>query len=259
MSALAAPAPDAAAPAHDGHDTRAHAPCERRSRRRRTAPCRSQDARTAKAELGYVIETRVVSPDGKPSTMRSSGSTTSSTSSAARRAHRDRAHRRPGNASLSYLPASTGSHDIAVRFAGQGSLVPSVGTATFEATLAAPPNRSDEPALLGFTRLVPYAAGAIVLSVWGLIAFALFGTARGIARTRGQDNRKGGHRMTFRSRALASTAAMTFLAGVLASCGAGTGENGDVRYDGTDDRADRRGHHQAPGRHVPHPARRHGP
>ncbi|HEY6202804.1 MAG TPA: hypothetical protein VI056_07150 [Candidatus Limnocylindria bacterium] len=32
--------------------------------------------------------------------------------------------------------------------------------------------------------------------------------------------------MTFRSRALASTAAMTFLAGVLASCGAGTGETG---------------------------------
>ena len=71
--------------------------------------------------------------------------------------------------------------EIVVRFAGQGSLVPSVGTATFEATVAAPPYRSDQPGLLSFTRLVPYAAGAILLAVWGLIAFALFATARGIA------------------------------------------------------------------------------
>lgn len=135
-----------------------------------------------KVEQGYVIESRVVGPDGKPvndavmrfyelvdffgpreeliGTARTDGQ---------------------GNAALTYLPASTGSHDVAVRFAGAGSLVPSVGTATFVADVAAPPYRSDEPALLAFTRLVPYAAGAIVLSVWGLIAFALFSTARGIA------------------------------------------------------------------------------
>lgn len=183
VSALAAPAPDAAAAAHTGHDA-GTAPAARAAIA--PPPDGSRVVVTtraaAKTELGYVIETRVVSPDGRPvndaivrfydlvdffgpreeliGTARTDGQ---------------------GNASLSYLPASTGSHDIAVRFAGQGSLVPSVGTATLEATVATPPYRSDEPALLAFTRLVPYAAGAIVLSVWGLIAFALFGTARGIA------------------------------------------------------------------------------
>jgi hypothetical protein len=144
-----------------------------------------------KVEEGYVVETRIVSRDGKPvsdaivrfyelvdffgpreeliGTARTDGQ---------------------GSATLTYLPAKTGTHDIAVRFAGQGSLVPSVGTATFEATVAAPPYRSDEPALLAFTRLVPYAAGAIVLAVWGLIAFALFGTARGIAVRAAQTSTK---------------------------------------------------------------------
>lgn len=180
VSALAAPAPDAAAPTHDT----VSAPAARAAIAPPPDGARVQvtTRAAAKAELGYIIETRVVSPDGKPvndavvrfyelvdffgpreeliGTARTDGQ---------------------GNASLTYLPALTGPRDIAVRFAGQGSLVPSVGTATFEATVAAPPYRSDEPALLAFTRLVPYAAGAIVLSVWGLIAFALFGTARGIA------------------------------------------------------------------------------
>jgi hypothetical protein len=183
VSALATPAPDAVAPTHAGHDT-ASAPATRVAIAPPPDGARVEvtTRAAAKAELGYVIETRVVSPDGKPvndavvrfyqlvdffgpreeliGTARTDGQ---------------------GNAALTYLPASTGSHEIAVRFAGQGSLVPSVGTATFEATVASPPYRSDEPVLLAFTRLVPYAAGAIVLSVWGLIAFALFGTARGIA------------------------------------------------------------------------------
>jgi hypothetical protein len=182
-SAVAAPAPDPAAPAHTGHDA-AGAPAARPEIAAPPGGARV-DVTTraaAKAELGYVIETRVVSPQGKPvndavvrfydlvdffgpreeliGTARTDGQ---------------------GNASISYLPAATGRHDIAVRFAGQGSLVASVGTATLDATVATPPYRSDEPALLAFTRLVPYAAGAIVLAVWGLIAFALFGTARGIA------------------------------------------------------------------------------
>jgi hypothetical protein len=183
VTALAAPATDAATATHAGHDT-VSAPAARVAITQPPDRARVEvtTRAAAKAEQGYVIGARVVSPDGRPvndavvrfydlvdffgpreeliGTVRTDGQ---------------------GNASLSYLPVSTGPHDIAVRFAGQGSLVPSVGTATFEATVAAPPYRSDEPALLAFTRLVPYAAGAIVLSVWGLIAFALFGTARGIA------------------------------------------------------------------------------
>ncbi len=183
ISAQAAPAPDAATATHAGHDA-VSVPAARAAIAPPPDGARVEVTTRAatKAELGYIIETRVVRPDGRPvndavvrfydlvdffgpreeliGTARTDGQ---------------------GNASLSYLPAATGSHDIAVRFAGQGSLVPSVGTATFEATVATPPYRSDEPALLAFTRLVPYAAGAIVLVVWGLIAFALFGTARGIA------------------------------------------------------------------------------
>jgi hypothetical protein len=181
--ALAAPAPDVVAAAHAGHDA-ASTPAARPAIAQPPDGARVEvtTRAAAKAELGYVIESRVVTPDGRPvndavvrfyqlvdffgpreeliGTARTDGQ---------------------GNAALTYLPASIGSHDIAVRFAGPGSLVPSEGTPTFEATVATPPYRSDETALLGFTRLVPYAAGAIVLAVWGLIAFALFGTARGIA------------------------------------------------------------------------------
>jgi hypothetical protein len=180
--ALIAGAPDAA-PTHANHEAISAA-----TQRPRVVPPPDGarvDVSTrgaTKVEQGYVVETKVVSREGKPvndavvrfyelvdffgpreeliGTARTDGQ---------------------GVAALTYLPASTGTHDIVVRFAGQGSLVPSVGTATFEASVAAPPYRSDEPALLAFTRLVPYAAGAIVLSVWGLIAFALFATARGIA------------------------------------------------------------------------------
>jgi len=181
--APAAPAPNVVAAAHAGHDA-ASTPAARPAIAQPPDGARVEvtTRAAAKAELGYVIETRVVSPDGR------------AVNDAVVRFYQlvDFFGRREeligtartdgqGNAALTYLPASIGSQDIAVRFAGQGSLVPSVGTARFDAIVATPPYRSDEPALLGFTRLVPYAAGAIVLSVWGLIAFALFGTARGIA------------------------------------------------------------------------------
>jgi len=181
--ALAAAAPDTAAATHSGHDA-VSTPATRPA----IVPP-ADGARVAvttrsatKVEQGYVIETRILSPDGKPvneavvrfyelvdffgpreeliGSARSDGQ---------------------GNAAITYLPASLGQSEIVVRFAGQGSLLPSVGTATFEATVAAPPYRSDQPGLLSFTRLVLYAAGAILLAVWGLIAFALFATARGIA------------------------------------------------------------------------------
>lgn len=181
--ALVAPAPGPVAPTHDGHEANGASVT-------RPAIVPPPDGarvdvstqRAAKAELGYVIETRVVSPDGKPvndSVIRFYeqvdffGPREELIGSARTDGQ--------GAAAVTYLPASIGQHDIVVRFAGQGSLVPSVGTTSFEASVVAPPYHSDQPALLAFTRLVPYAAGAIVLAVWGLIAFALFGTARGIA------------------------------------------------------------------------------
>jgi hypothetical protein len=181
--ALAAAAPDTAAATHSGHDA-VSTPATRPA----IVPP-ADGARVAvttrsatKVEQGYVIETRILSPDGKPvneavvrfyELVDFFGPREELIGSARTDGQ--------GNAAITYLPASPGQSEIVVRFAGQGSLLPSVGTATFEATVAAPPYRSDQPGLLSFTRLVPYAAGAILLAVWGLIAFALFATARGIA------------------------------------------------------------------------------
>jgi hypothetical protein len=181
--ALVVPAPDLAAPAHEAHQANS-APAERPAI---VAPPDGArvDVSTraaAKAEQGYVVETKVVSRDGRPvndavvrlyELVDFFGPREELVGSARTDGQ--------GNAAIPYLPASIGQHNIVVRFAGQGSLVPSVGTASFEASVAAPPYHTDQPALLAFTRLVPFAAGAIVLAVWGLIAFALFGTARGIA------------------------------------------------------------------------------
>jgi hypothetical protein len=181
--ALVAPAPDPVAPTHDGHEANSASAT-------RPAIVPPPDGarvdvstqRAAKAEQGYVVQTKVVSRDGKPvndavvrlyELVDFFGPREELVGSARTDGQ--------GNAVITYLPASIGQHDIVVRFAGQGSLVPSVGTASFEASVAAPPYHTDQPALLAFTRLVPYAAGAIVLAVWGLIAFALFGTVRGIA------------------------------------------------------------------------------
>jgi hypothetical protein len=178
-----APAPDAATPTHEAHEANS-APATRPAIVPPPDGARV-DVSTraaAKAEQGYVVETKVVSPDGKPvndavvrlyELVDFFGPREELVGSARTDGQ--------GSAVIPYLPASIGQHDIVVRLAGQGSLVPSVGTASFEASVAAPPYHTDQPALLAFTRLVPYAAGAIVLAVWGLIAFALFGTARGIA------------------------------------------------------------------------------
>lgn len=87
-----------------------------------------------------------------------------------------------GNASLLYLPARTGTHQIVVRFPGRDHVAAAEGRTSFEATVAAPPYRPETPALASFSAAVPYAVGLVVLSVWALIAFALFGTARGVRR-----------------------------------------------------------------------------
>ena len=96
-----------------------------------------------------------------------------------------------GNALIYYLPASTGTHKIVARFAGQGTLTPSLGVADLEAALAAPAYKVDPQPLAAFSRYVPFAAGAVVLSVWALIAFSLIGTARGIVTRANETSRKG--------------------------------------------------------------------
>lgn len=85
-----------------------------------------------------------------------------------------------GTAVISYLPATKGAHQIVARFGGQGTLGPSVGVATLDATVAAPTYKVDQPGFANFARYVPFGAGFIVLAVWGLIAFSLFATARGV-------------------------------------------------------------------------------
>jgi len=180
---LNATAPEAAAPSHNTHDAN-NAPATRPAIVPPPGGARV-DVTTrgaTKAEQGYVLEAKVVSPEGNPvndavvrfyELVDFFGPREELIGSARTDGQ--------GTAAMTYLPASIGQREIVVRFAGQGSLVPSFGTATFDASVGAPAYRADQPALLNFTRLVPYAAGAIVLAVWALIAFALLGTARGIA------------------------------------------------------------------------------
>jgi hypothetical protein len=85
-----------------------------------------------------------------------------------------------GNASIPYLPAKLGQHEIVVRFPGRDHVAASVTKHTFEATVAAAPYRQATPPLAAFSANVPYGVGVVLLSVWALIAFALFGTMRGV-------------------------------------------------------------------------------
>lgn len=146
----------------------------------------------AKPELGYNISATVTSPAGKPvseATIRfydvvdlfgqreeliGSGQSDGQ-----------------GQVVITYLPATAGTHQIVARFAGQGSLIPSLGVTTLEATVTAKPYKTDERPLAGFSNAVPYAVGVLVLAVWGLIAFSLFGTARGVVATANTSHRKG--------------------------------------------------------------------
>jgi hypothetical protein len=146
----------------------------------------------AKTELGYTISVKVTSPAGKPvndATIRFYdivelfGQREELIGTAVTDGQ--------GLTAITYLPASTGTRQIVARFAGQGTLIPSLGVTTLEATVAAPPYRVDQPPLALFSRYVPYAAGVVVLIVWGLIALSLFGTARGVVASANEANRKG--------------------------------------------------------------------
>jgi hypothetical protein len=97
-----------------------------------------------------------------------------------------------GSASIPYLPARLGQHEIVVRFPGRDHIAASVTRHTFEATVAVAPYRQATPPLAAFSANVPYGVGVVLLSVWALIAFALFGTMRGVLQgARDPANRKG--------------------------------------------------------------------
>ena len=85
-----------------------------------------------------------------------------------------------GNAAITYLPAQIGTHRLVVRTSTNGKISPGEARTTFEASISAPEAKVERPPLAAFSDRVPYAAGLIVLAVWGLIAFALLATARGV-------------------------------------------------------------------------------
>lgn len=85
-----------------------------------------------------------------------------------------------GVASIAYLPAHTGTHQLVVRTGQNGKVSAGEARVTFEASVAAPAVAPQRPLLAQFSDRVPYAAGVLVLAVWALIAFALFATARGV-------------------------------------------------------------------------------
>ena len=134
-----------------------------------------------KAERGYALSTTVVDPSGKPvdevtvkfyelvelfgtREMFINAATTDGS----------------GIAVISYLPANVGSHQIVARFSGKNKISAGEARMTFEAAVAAPRPAAERSQFFTFTDRVPYAAGLIVLVVWGLIGFALIATARGV-------------------------------------------------------------------------------
>jgi len=86
-----------------------------------------------------------------------------------------------GRATLAYLPAEAGRHEIVTRTAARDQGPTTEARFTLDATLAAPPAYApEELPLASFSSFVPYAAGAVVLGVWALFAVALLGTGRRI-------------------------------------------------------------------------------
>ena len=90
-----------------------------------------------------------------------------------------------GNATIPYLPAKLGKHEVIVRFGGREHIGAAVARHTFDATVAAAPYRQTVPPLARFSASVPYGVGVVAVAVWALIAFAFFGTVRGVLRGAG--------------------------------------------------------------------------
>jgi hypothetical protein len=89
-----------------------------------------------------------------------------------------------GSAMTTYLPARSGRHELIARAPGREHYPDVEATFSFDATVAAPSYREPVVPLASFSAAVPYGVGVVVLSVWALIAFALFGSAIGIRRNK---------------------------------------------------------------------------
>lgn len=137
----------------------------------------------AKVEQGYVLAVRVRSADGRPVNEASVRFYEAVELFGEREMYIGSAMTDgQGEGALAYLPAEIGPHAVIARFAGRDQIAPAEGRTTFDARVAAPAYRIEAVPLSGFSRIVTIAVGAIVLSVWALIAFALISTARGIRK-----------------------------------------------------------------------------
>jgi hypothetical protein len=145
-----------------------------------------------KASRGYVLGAHVSTPDGRPA---GSASVTFydvvdllgtremlvGTATADGR----------GDASLDYLPATAGTHQIVARTAGIPKTASGEARTTLDAAIAAPPYHAEVPGIAAFQDALPYGVGVVLVCVWSLIAFALVGTARGVARGARAEKEKG--------------------------------------------------------------------
>jgi hypothetical protein len=85
-----------------------------------------------------------------------------------------------GDGSFIYLPAQLGPHEIVARTPGRAPATRNETRITLDAQVAAASYRTEAPPLAAFSAILPYVVGALVFSVWALLAFALFATARGV-------------------------------------------------------------------------------
>lgn len=97
-----------------------------------------------------------------------------------------------GGGTFVYLPAQLGSHQVIAKLAGSDLVSAAEGKTTFEATVAAPSYQTQVVPLADFSKVVTAVVGGVVLTVWALIAFAFFSTARGVRRG-ARDLGKGDH------------------------------------------------------------------
>lgn len=140
-------------------------------------------ANSENAKLGYVLAVKLRTSDGRPVNNADVDFYEPVDLFGTRLMHIARARTDgQGAGSTTYLPARTGPHEIVMRFAGREHIPALEVRHTFDATIAAAPYREQIPPLASFSSRVPYGVGLVVFAVWGLIAFALFGTAIGIRR-----------------------------------------------------------------------------
>jgi hypothetical protein len=135
----------------------------------------------AKQALGYVLAAHIAGPDGKALNETTVSYYETVDLLGTREMYIGQASTdSQGDATFYYLPARLGTHEIVARTGGKGQVTRNETRMTLDARVAAAKYRSEPAPLSKFTDLIPYAVGALVLSVWALIAFAFLGTARGV-------------------------------------------------------------------------------